>query len=75
MIQRLYEFMLDLSVDNIRFYNFLVKTFPKLDKNYTERMEKRIEKVYIPQAKMDEITHNVWQRLCEDIPTLDKNKY
>ncbi len=75
MIQKIYEFIIDHSIDNIKLYNFLVRTFPKLDKAYIDRMEQEISEVYIPQEELDRMSHNVWQRLCDDIPTLDRSKF
>lgn len=75
MIQKIYEYVLDHSIDNIPLFNFLTGTFPELNKNYMDRMEKEIAKVYIPQDDLDQMSHNVWQRLCDDIPTLDRSKF
>ena len=75
MIQTLYEFVLYHSVDSIKMFNFLTRTFPTLERNYINRMEKELEKVYVSQADLDRMTHNVWQRLCKDIPSLDKSKF
>lgn len=74
MIQKIYEYVLDRSIDNIPFFNFLTETFPQLNKKYMDRLEKEIAEVYIPQEELDRSSHNVWQKLCDDIPTLDRSK-
>ena len=49
MIQKLFELLLFHSVDNIKFYNFLCNTFPKLEEKYIEKEEAKNREVYIPQ--------------------------
>ena len=75
MIQKIFEFLLFHSVDNIKFYNFLCDTFPKLEEKYMEKEEAKNREVYIPQAELDRMSHNVWQGLCAKFPELDKNKF
>lgn len=75
MILKIYEFFLCRFIDNIKVYNFLVRTFPNLERRYMEREEAKIREVYIPQEELDRMTHNVWQKLCDSIPELDRSKF
>ena len=75
MIQKIYEYVLYHSIYNINLFNFLTSTFPKMNKIYIDRLESRANKVYIPQEKLEEMTHNVWQGLCDNIAELDRNAF
>lgn len=75
MIQWLFEFLLFHSIDNIKFYNFLCNTFPKLEEKYIEKEEAKNRTVYIPQEDLDRMSHNVWQRLCDNFSELDRSKF
>lgn len=75
MIQKLFEFLLFYSIDNIKLYNLLCNTFPKLEEKYIEKEEAKNREIYIPQKKLDEMSHNVWQRLCDNFSELDRSKF
>lgn len=75
MIQKIFEFLLFHFVDNIKFYNFLCSTFPKLEEKYIEKEEAKNRAVYIPQEDLDRMSHNVWQRLCDNFSELDRSKF
>lgn len=75
MIQKIYEFLLFHSIDHLKFYNFLCDTFPTLEKRCIEKEEAKINKLYIPQEDLDRMGHNVWQRLCNIYPELDRSKF
>lgn len=47
MIQWLFEFLLFHSIDNIKFYNFLCSTFPKLEEKYIEKEEAKIQIFFV----------------------------
>lgn len=47
----------------------------KWKKKYIEKEEAKNREVYIPQAELDRMSHNVWQGLCAKFPELDKNKF
>lgn len=75
MTQELFELLLFYSVDNIKLYNLLCNTYPEMEKKYIEKEEEKNKAVYIPQEKLDEMSHNVWQRLCNIYPELDRSKF
>ena len=75
MTQKIFEFLLFHSVDNIKFYNFLCDTFPKLEEKYMEKEEAKNREICIPQEDLDRMSHNVWQRLCDSFPALDRSKF
>lgn len=75
MIQKIFEFLLFHLVDNIKLYNLLCNAFPEMEKKYIEKEEAKNREVYIPQADLDKMSHNVWQGLCAKFPELDKNKF
>ncbi len=75
MTQELFEFLLFHSVDNIKLYNLLCNTYPEMEKKYIEKEEARNKEVHIPQTELDRMSHNVWQRLCNIYPELDRSKF
>ena len=75
MIQKLFEFLLFYSIDNIKLYNLLCNIFPKLEEKYIEKEEAKNRAVYIPQEDLDRMSHNVWQRLCDNFSELDRSKF
>ena len=75
MTQELFEFLLFHLVDNIKLYNLLCDSFPELEKKYIEKEEAKNREVYIPREDLDRMSHNVWKRLCDDLPELDRSKF
>lgn len=75
MTQELFEFLLFHSVYNIKLYNFLCNAYPEMEKNYIEKEEAKNRAVYIPQEDLDRMSHNVWQRLCDNFPEFDRSKF
>lgn len=75
MVQKIFEFLLFHSIDHLKFYNFLCDTFPKMERRYIEKEEAKNRAVYIPQEELDRMSHNVWQRLCDTYPQLDRSKF
>lgn len=55
MFQKIYEFLLYYCIDNIRMYNFLVRAFPKQEKTFLDKAEKKVSKVHIPEEKMEQM--------------------
>lgn len=75
MTQELFEALLFHSIDDIKFYNYLCNTYPEMEKRFIEKEEAKNRSVYIPQEDLDRMTHNVWQRLCDTFPELDRSKF
>lgn len=75
MTQELFEFLLFHLVDNIKLYNLLCNTYPEMEQRYIEKEEEKNKAIYIPQAELNRMSHNVWQRLCDSFPELDRSKF
>lgn len=75
MTQELFELLLFYSVDNIKLYNLLCNTYPEMEKKYIEKEEEKNKAVYIPPEDLERMSHNVWQRLCNIYPELDRSKF
>lgn len=67
MFQKLYEFLLYRSLDNIKLYNFLVQAFPEREKEYINRIEKKATEVYISENDMKQMQKETWEKICEQI--------
>ena len=75
MTQELFEFLLFHLVDNIKLYNLLCNAYPEMEKKYIEKEEAKNREVYIPQADLDKMSHNVWKLLCDSLPEMDRIKF
>lgn len=75
MIQKIIEFIIDCSIDNIKLFTFITNLFPKRSKMYFDRLESEANEVYIPEEELQKSSHRVWQRLCDQCPDLDRSKF
>lgn len=67
MILKLYEFLLIRFIGNMKIFNLICNTFPKLNKKYNDRIDEEIAKVEIPTEVADKITIRVWKNICKQI--------
>ena len=67
MLQKIYEFLLYHSIDNIKLYNFLVQAFPKQEKCFIERTEKEITPKYLTEDEVEQMREKTWERICVEI--------